>query len=122
MKNVNAEVDKFLKAKKHPLTAEIQKVREIILQSDDNVEEVIKWSSPTFMYKGNIASFYMNAKGFVSLMFHKGAMIKDPGGLLEGEGKESRVARFSDLKDIERKKKALQTLIRNWIKFRDEDK
>jgi hypothetical protein len=49
-------------------------------------------------------------------------MIKDPGGLLEGEGKESRVARFSDLKDIERKKKALQTLIRNWIKFRDEDK
>jgi hypothetical protein len=122
MKNVNAEVDKFLKAKKHPLTAEIQKVREIILQSDDKVEEVIKWSSPTFMYKGNIASFYMNAKGFVSLMFHKGAMIKDPGGLLEGEGKESRVARFSDLKDIERKKKALQTLIRNWIKFRDEDK
>jgi uncharacterized protein YdeI (YjbR/CyaY-like superfamily) len=122
MKNVNAEVDKFLKAKKHPLTAEIQKVREIILQSDDKVEEVIKWSSPTFMYKGNIASFYMNAKGFVSLMFHKGAMIKDSGGLLEGEGKESRVARFSDLKDIERKKKALQTLIRNWIKFRDEDK
>jgi hypothetical protein len=122
MKNVNAEVDKFLKAKKHPLTAEIQKVREIILQSDDKVVEVIKWSSPTFMYKGNIASFYMNAKGFVSLMFHKGAMIKDSGGLLEGEGKESRVARFSDLKDIERKKKALQTLIRNWIKFRDEDK
>ena len=122
MKNANAEVDKYLKVKKHPLTREIQRVREIILQSDERVEEVIKWSSPTFMYKGNIASFNMNAKSFVSLMFHKGAMIKDSSGLLEGDGKESRVARFSDLKDIERKKKALQTLIRNWIKFRDDDK
>jgi hypothetical protein len=45
------------------------------------------------MYKGNIASFFMNAKKFVSLMFHKGAAIKDNSGLLEGEGKEGRVIR-----------------------------
>ena len=116
---MNTEVDKFLKEKDHPLTQEMQKVREIILSTDDRIEETIKWSSPTFMYKGNIASFYFNAKKFVSLMFHKGAFIRDDFGLLEGDGKETRVARFLNFDDIEKKEEALQTVIREWIKMQD---
>lgn len=115
----NPEVDKFLDKKKHPMDAEIRRVRKIMLSADDRVEEVIKWSSPTFMYKGNIASFFMNTKKFVSLMFHKGAMIKDTSGLLEGDGKEARFARFYDLKDIDRKKAALTKIVKEWIKMRD---
>jgi uncharacterized protein YdeI (YjbR/CyaY-like superfamily) len=122
MMKKNPEVDKFLRDKKHPLTAEIQKVRQIILETDKKVEETIKWSSPTFMYKGNIASFYFNAKKFVSLMFHKGALMKDTSGLLEGDGKEARVARFEDAADIDRKKKALQRVIKAWIKLQDKAK
>jgi uncharacterized protein YdeI (YjbR/CyaY-like superfamily) len=122
MMKKNPEVDKFLRDKKHPLTSEIQKVRQIILETDKKVEETIKWSSPTFMYKGNIASFYFNAKKFVSLMFHKGALMKDTSGLLEGDGKEARVARFEDAADIDRKKKALQRVIKAWIKLQDKAK
>lgn len=114
---INPEVDKYLEKKAHPLTAEIQRVREIVLQADDRVEETIKWSSPTFMYKGNIASFFMNAKKNVSLLFHKGATINDSSGLLEGDGKEARTARFYGLDDIEEKKDALQAVIREWIKM-----
>lgn len=117
---INPEVDQFLASKNHPMTAEIQAVREIILAADDRVEETIKWSSPTFMYKGNIASFFMNAKKFVSLMFHKGAMINDASGLLEGDGKESRVARFQDMDDIVAKKADLEAVIREWIRMQDE--
>ena len=73
----NPKVDEFIGKKKNPLTAEIQRVREIILEASDKIEEDIKWSSPTFMYKVNIASFYMNAKQHVSLMFHTGASIPD---------------------------------------------
>lgn len=118
----NPAVDMFLRDKKHPLTPEIQKVRQIILEADSKVEETIKWSSPTFMYKGNIASFHFNAKKFVSLMFHKGALIEDTYGLLEGDGKEARVARFEDAADIDRKKKALQRVIKSWIKLQDKTK
>ena len=71
--NRNPKVDAFLDEKKHPLTPEIQLVREIILSVSNKVQEDIKWSTPTFIYKGNIASFFFNAKNFVSLMFHKGA-------------------------------------------------
>lgn len=113
----NSQVDTFLDEKAHPLTAEIQRVRELVLEADDRVEETIKWSSPTFMYKGNIASFFMNAKKNVSLLFHKGATIKDDSGLLEGDGKEARTARFYGMDDIEKKKEALQTVIREWIKM-----
>jgi len=116
---INPEVEKFLEKKKHPMEAEIRRVREIILSVDDKVEETIKWSSPTFTYKGNIASFFMNSKKLVSLMFHKGAMIKDPSGLLEGAGKETRTARFYDMKDIEKKKSALTKVIKAWIKMQD---
>jgi uncharacterized protein YdeI (YjbR/CyaY-like superfamily) len=115
----NPRVDEFLRKKNHPLSEEIQLVREIILNVSDKIEEDIKWSAPTFMYKGNIASYYMNARKLVSLMFHKGALINDQSGLLEGHGKEGRVARFTDIKDIRKKKKALESVIRAWIKMQD---
>ena len=116
---LNPEVDIFLAKKNHTLTNEIKKVREIIPETDDRIEETFKWSSPTFMYKGNIASFFMNAKKFVSLMFHKGASKKDKSGLLQGDGKEGRVARFEDMADIEKKKTALQEVVREWIRMQD---
>jgi uncharacterized protein YdeI (YjbR/CyaY-like superfamily) len=119
MANRNSKVDEFIKKKKNSLTAEIQRVREIILETSDKIEEDIKWSSPTFMYKGNIASYYMNAKQHVSLMFHTGASIPDKYKLLEGEGNVSRVAKFADMNDIEKKKKALQSVIKEWIKMKD---
>ncbi|MGB5820448.1 MAG: DUF1801 domain-containing protein [Saonia sp.] len=118
----NPEVNNFLKEKNHPLTDEIQMVREIILATDNRIDEAIKWKSPTFMYKGNIASFFMNAKKFVSLMFHKGAWIKDASGLLEGDGKETRVARFMDMEDIISKREALQAIIAEWIRLMDTKK
>ena len=118
--NINPDVDKLLEDKKHPLDAEIRRVREIILSTDDRVEEAVKWSAPTFMYKGNIASFFMNTKKLVSLMFHKGALIDDSSGLLEGDGKEGRTARFYSLEDIEEKKVALEGVIKEWIRMKDE--
>lgn len=119
--NINPDVDALLEKKNHPMDAEIRRVREIILATDDRVEEAVKWSSPTFMYKGNIASFAMNTKKFVSLMFHKGATIEDASGLLEGDGKEARTARFYSLDDIEDKKADLEGVVGEWIRMRDEE-
>ena len=52
-------------------------------------------------------------------MFHYGASIGDKSGLLEGDGKVARVARFADMKDIEKKKKKLEGAIKQWIKMKD---
>ena len=117
--NKNPEVDAYLKKKAHPMNAEIQRVREIILSVHPGIEETIKWSAPTFLYKGNMASYFMNAKKHVSLMFHKGAFINDKTGLLEGEGKEGRTAKFASMEEIEKNKKKLETVVKGWIKLQD---
>lgn len=117
--NTNPEVEKLLADTAHPLDAEIRRVREIILSADDRIEEAVKWKSPTFIYKGNMASYFMNAKQLVTLMFHKGAEIDDPSGLLEGDGKEARTARFYSMDDIEEKKASLTAVVQAWIRLRD---
>ena len=115
----NPDVDKYLADKQHPMTTEIEAVREIILSYDPKLEECIKWSSPTFTYKGNMASFFMNAKKHVSLMFHKGALIASSSKILEGDGKEGRVAKFSDLDDIKNKKAELENVVKAWMELQD---
>ena len=119
MKNKNPKVDQWFESYNNPLKDLVNQVREIILATDERITEDIKWQAPTFIYKGNIASFFPKSKKNVSLMFHKGAAIDNPDGLLEGEGKISRVARFYDAQDIEKKKTALETIIKNWINLQD---
>ena len=119
--NKNPIVDEYLEKKNHPLTQEIERVREIILNTHKDIEETIKWSSPTFIYKGNMASYFMNAKKHVSLMFHKGAIIEDKSGLLTGDGKEGRTAKFKDMDEIESRKKDLENVVLEWIRIQDEN-
>ncbi|HEY4613336.1 MAG TPA: DUF1801 domain-containing protein [Bacteroidota bacterium] len=119
--NKNPKVDEYLKKVAHPMNAEIQKVREIVLKVHPEIEETIKWNSPTFIYKGNMASFFMNAKKHVSLMFHKGAFIKDKTGLLEGKGKEARTAKFANLQEIKKRKADLESVVKQWIRMQDEE-
>lgn len=119
--NTNPKVEEFLLSKDLPQLTEILKIREIILSTDDRIMESIKWSLPTFLYKGIIASILVNSRKYVSLMFRYGAYIKDRNGLLSGDGKISRTAKFMDLEDIESKKVALQELVREWIRMQDEE-
>ncbi|WP_339794327.1 MAG: DUF1801 domain-containing protein [Imperialibacter sp.] len=117
--NKNSQVDEYLAKLAHPMTAEIEKVREIILSAHPGIEETIKWNSPTFLYKGNMASYFMNAKKHVSLMFHKGAFIKDKSGLLEGDGKEGRVAKFTTIDEIMNRKQDLENIVIEWVRMQD---
>jgi hypothetical protein len=54
------------------------------------VDEAIKWSRLTFTVDGNwhhwLCAIAVAARG-VSLVFHKGSLLEDPAGLLEGEGR-----------------------------------
>ena len=113
------EVDAWFDRYENPQRELVMAVRDAILDADDRVTEVVKWQAPTFMYKGNIASFYPKTRTHASLMFHRGAALPDPDGLLEGEGEVSRIARFLDADDLAAKHDALQGLIRAWIALQD---
>ena len=115
MSNRSAAVEAWFDTYDNPQKELVQAVREAVLDADPRISETIKWKAPTFMFQGNIASFFPRSKSHVVLMFHTGAVLPDPGGLLEGDGPVSRVARFSDHEDLALKTPRLQDLIRAWI-------
>lgn len=112
-------VDEYMEKLDNPLKAEMEQVRVIILSASEKVTEDIKWSAPSFYYKDNICTFNPRAKKFVNLTFHKGALINDKTGLLEGDAKEARVARFENMGDIANKKNDLISVINEWVIMMD---
>jgi len=117
--NSNPEVDRWFDAYDNPQKDNVQRVRELILAADPRVSECIKWKAPTFVYKGNIASFFPKARKHVSLMFHTGASLPNPHGLLEGDGDTARSAKFTSPEDIETKAVALQAVVVAWCDLKD---
>ena len=50
-----------------------------------------------------MATFNPRAKKYVTLIFHKGSLINDTTGLLEGDTKLTRTARFYDMADVKKR-------------------
>jgi hypothetical protein len=111
--NRDPSVDRWLDEAGHPLDAALRRARDIILGTDERVTESIKWKTPTFSYKGNIASF-MPAKNVVSIMFHQGAKLPGDHPRFEGDGKLVRTMRFASLEELEAGRADLEAAIRAW--------
>jgi hypothetical protein len=104
----------------NPLKDIWEQIRELVLGVDPKMEEDIKWGAPTFVYKGNLATFNPRAKKFVNLTFHTGAQISDPEGVLEGDAKEARVFRVATGDELDAKRAGLEQVVRNWIQIKDQ--
>lgn len=115
----NAEVDAWLAAYDNPMKPVVAALRARVLDALPQVEEAIKWQAPTFLYKGNIASFFPRSKRHASLMFHKGAEIAGDFPHLEGDGKEARTFKVASLEDLDTKEAELIAIFRAWIAMRD---
>ena len=109
----------------------IETLRKIILSTDKEIGERIKWNNPSFYYTGEMKPFdpkeykreiiVMNLyKGRIMLVFPSGAKVNDKSGLLEGDYKDGRrITIFKDMKDVKASEKALQTVIKKWLKLVD---
>jgi hypothetical protein len=115
----NPEVDKYLANLDNPHKDLWHEIRRIILDADSKMEEEIKWGAPTFVYKGNLATFNPRAKKFVNLTFHTGATIEDPHSVLEGDAKEARVFRVESSEELTTKRAGLEAVVRNWVEIQD---
>ena len=106
-------------------------LRQIILSTDKEVGERIKWNNPSFYYTGEMKAFdpkeykreivVMNLyKGRIMLVFPSGAKVKDTSGLLTGDYKDGRrLIIFNGLEDVMSKAKKLKKIIKDWLKLVD---
>ncbi len=114
-----AEVDAWFAAYENPMKPVVMEVRAIILASDPRLDECIKWGAPTFVYKGNMASFFPKSKKHASLMFHNGASLEGDFPNLAGDGKEARSFKVADLVELEEKAAELQRICVAWCTQQD---
>ena len=109
----------------------IETIRQIILNTDKEIGERIKWNNPSFYYTGEMKPFdpkeykreiiVMNLfKERIILVFPSGAKVNDRSGLLEGDYKDGRrITIFKDIKDVKSKEKLLQAAIKKWLTLVD---
>jgi hypothetical protein len=112
--NRATEVDAWFEKFNHPLKDAMLRVREIILSADSRMGECIKWSTPTFTYKGNLASFNPRSRKHVSLLFHTGASIPGNHPRLEGGGGTARYMSIVDLDDAKAARPDLEAVVQAW--------
>ncbi|HHS89232.1 MAG TPA: DUF1801 domain-containing protein [Rhodobacteraceae bacterium] len=117
--NSNSDVDDWMAGYDNPQKDLVQAIREVILGADERIDESIKWSAPTFTYKGNLASFFPKSRKHASLMFHKGATIEGDFPSLAGDGREARTMKFQDADDLAAKRDELVSVVRAWCDQRD---
>src|ERR1700676_2679125 len=115
MNRMNPKVDfYFSKAKKWQ--EELEKLRMIVL--DCQLTEELKWGVPCYTFqKSNIVLIH-GFKDYCALLFMKGALLKDPKGILIQQTKNVQAARqirFASFADINKQKAAVKAYLREAI-------
>jgi len=121
------QVSEHIKSLEPQLAKTIQVIRQIILNTNKEVGERIKWNNPSFYYTGEMKPFdpkeykreiiVMNLfKGRIMLVFPSGAKVNDTSGFLEGDYKDGRrTVVFKDIEDVKAREKDLKTVIKKWL-------
>ena len=126
------KVDAYMRDLQHPLKDMAEALRQIILSANKEIGEEVKWNNPTFFYAGAMRPFNpkeykrylivlnLHKKDHIMLVFPSGAKIEDTSGLLIGDYADGRrLALFYGIDEVKAKEKALQKVIKKWLKLLD---
>lgn len=78
---------------------EMVALREIVLSAE--VEEAVKWGKPCYMGGGGNIAIMQPFKGFLALLFFKGALLEDSEGVLCEQGENTRSAKRMEFRSVE---------------------
>lgn len=116
----------FIKKLDEPTKEIVETLRQIILSTDAEIAEEIKWNAPSFYYTGQMKPFdpkeyrrhiiVMNLHKRLLLVFPSGAKIDNTSGLLTGDYKDGRrLVEIKTIEDVKEITPALQAAIRDWL-------
>ena len=111
MNGMNPKVDAFF-SKTKKWREELEKLRTIIL--DCGLTEELKWGKPCYTFQNSNIVILQGFKEFCALLFTKGALLKDPNGILEKPGENTQAARripFTNTREIVE----MQTILKAYI-------
>jgi uncharacterized protein YdeI (YjbR/CyaY-like superfamily) len=91
---------------------EYNKLREIILDCD--LSEDLKWGQPCYAFDGKNVVLIHGFKEYCAILFPKGALLKDPKGILVQQTKNvqsARQVRFTNLEEVVKLEKTLKAYV-----------
>ncbi|MDR3406608.1 MAG: DUF1801 domain-containing protein [Chthoniobacter sp.] len=112
---MNPKVDGFFKKAKK-WREELEELRRVIL--DCPLTEELKWGKPCYTFQESNIVILQGFKEFCALLFAKGALLKDPHGLLEKPGESTQAARripFTHVREIVKLAPVLKAYVREAI-------
>lgn len=117
MKNKkNPKVDHFLD-KSSKWKEEMTLLRDIVC-SNEELEEDYKWMHPCYTLEGKNVVLIHGFKEYCALLFFKGALLKDPEGILvqQTENVQSaRQIRFTEVSEIIRQESSIKEYVRQAV-------
>lgn len=112
---MNRKVDGFLKNTKKWRT-EFEKLRAIVL--DSPLTEELKWGVPCYTFQKRNVVLIHGFKEYCALLFFKGALLKDPKGVLITQTENVQAARqirFTNIREVAAMEPILKSYIREAI-------
>lgn len=127
MKTESADLVRiYLDQLDHPLKPEILKIREMILSTNPDLTEHIKWNAPSFCLfcEDKITYNLSPKKDSIQLVLHRGAkkrelpqqkLISEESGLLKWATNDRAIIRFTSMQEILENESKLLEIIRKWL-------
>jgi uncharacterized protein YdeI (YjbR/CyaY-like superfamily) len=114
---MDPKVDEVLR-KEEKWQAEFKKLRQIIL--DCRLDEELKWGRPCYSLDGKNVVLIHGFKEYCAILFIKGALLKDPEGLLIQQTKNvqaGRQIRFTNAQEVNKLEKTLTAYVKEAIEI-----
>ena len=113
--DMNPNVDWFFKKAKK-WRGEFEKLRMVCL--DCGLTEELKWGKPCYIYQESNIVLIHGFKDYCALLFFKGALLKDPNGILVQQTENVQAARqirFTSVREIVEMKSTLKAYIKEAV-------
>ncbi|RIV45921.1 DUF1801 domain-containing protein [Flagellimonas pelagia] len=123
---MNQEVTEFLDGLNHPLRAEIEQLRKLILNAEPTLTENVKWNGPNYCIgDADRITMKIQPPKQIQLIFHRGVkkleqpkerLLATNSKLLVWKENDRAVASFKNQTEIENSASELRNIIKDWIK------
>ncbi len=105
------KVSDYMQLLEHPLKAEINALRAIIMAAHPALRERIKWNAPSYYAKVDLVTFNLRMTQRVHLVFHHAAIVNIASVLLEGDYKDRRMMYFENMTEVQTHQAELQRIM-----------
>ena len=110
--------DDYLKDQNPSNQAIIRALRRLVRRVAPGLSEAVKWGNGCWVSSNNPVAYVYSAADNVQFGFFNGSSLKDPRGLLEGQGKYVRHTKVRDPSEID--ERAFAALLRQAARMRQE--